>query len=87
MQINRNKFALSFGIFAGVIHIIWSIVVALGFGQQLIDFIHSMHFMGDHVVVESFNFGKAVGLVVLAFFVGYIASFIFASVWNAIHKK
>ncbi len=85
-MINQKKFALTIGTFAAVMHAIWSIIVALGFGQWWINFAASMHFMSDTVTVLPFSFSRAIGLIVLAFFMGYIVSSIFASIWNKVHK-
>jgi hypothetical protein len=85
-MINQKKFSLTIGIFAAVMHAIWSIIVAIGLGQWWIDFATSMHFMSSNTTVMSFDFGRAIGLVVLAFIMGYIVSSIFAMIWNKFHK-
>jgi hypothetical protein len=85
-MINQKKFSLTIGLFAAVMHAIWAVVVALGFGQWWIDFATSMHFMSSQTIVMAFDLGRAIGLVVLAFIMGYIVSSIFAKIWNKFHN-
>ncbi len=85
-MINKQKFALTFGVFAAVMHAIWALVVGLGLGQSFMDFVYQMHFMQNPYSVSAFSFTRAVGLVALAFFVAYVVSSIFATIWNRFHK-
>ena len=86
MHIQKNKFALVLGSFAAVMHLIWAVIVGLGFGQWLVDFVYSMHFMDSVMTVAPFNLGRAIGLIILAFCLAYIIGYIFSSVWNKIYK-
>ena len=86
MQIHTNKFALVLGTFAAVMHLIWGIIVGLGWGQPLVNFVHSMHFMNTTIIIDQFNIGRAIGLIVLAFCVAYIVGYIFSTIWNKIYK-
>ncbi len=86
-MINQKKFALSIALFAAVMHLIWSLVVLLGFGQRWVDFATRMHFMSNPITVMPFTFAHALGLIVMAFVVAYIVSSIFALIWNNVHKR
>jgi hypothetical protein len=46
-----------------------------------------MHFIGDIFSVLAFSWFNAFALVVLAFFGGYIATWLFVWLWNAIKMK
>ena len=50
--------------------------------QALVNFDMALHFMKMDVVVQPFSFGGAVGLVVLAFCVGYCVGHTLASLYN-----
>ncbi len=86
-MINRSKFALTFGYFAAVMHVIWSVLVGLGVAQTIMDFVYRMHFMENPYTVAEFSWGTAVGLVVMAFIVAYAISSLFATIWNKVHGK
>ena len=66
------KIGLIVGTFFGMMHLFWSILVAVGFAQPLIDFIYWAHFFNNPFVVAPFNLGTAVVLVVVTFCVGCI---------------
>ena len=85
-ELNVNKVALSFGFFLGGWHLAWSILVALGWAQGLINFILGLHMLSVPIEVVQFNITTAGFLVVVTFAVGYITGKIFATIWNAVHK-
>ena len=86
-MINRSKFALTFGIFGALIHLVWSVLVALGLAQPVMNFVYGMHFMANPYMVAPFSIGTAVGLIALGFVVPYIISSVFATIWNKVHKN
>ena len=79
---NKNKTALVFGSFFAIVHLIWSVLVALGVAQPLVNFIYSLHMLANPPQVEAFTLGKAAGLVVVTFVVGYALGSLFAWLWN-----
>ncbi|HLF54030.1 MAG TPA: hypothetical protein VI544_02515 [Candidatus Nanoarchaeia archaeon] len=85
--LNKHKSGLIFGTFAALLHAIWSVIVALGFGQGIVNFITALHFFSASEVVQPFVFGNALMLIITAFVVGYALGFIFASVVNFYNKK
>lgn len=84
--LNPQKVALTLGAFAALVHVVWSVIVALGWGQALADFVTWAHMIGPAPLVAPFNLGTAVMLVVIAGLVGYVAGFVFATIWNKVHK-
>ena len=86
-ELNVGKVALSFGFFLGTWHLVWSVLVALGWAQGLINFIFDLHMLMVPVQVAPFNIMTAGELVVVTFAVGYIGGKIFATIWNAVHKQ
>ena len=79
---NNKKTGLVLGSFMAVVHLIWSVLVALSVAQALINFIYSLHMLAKPPQVEAFSLGKAAGLVVVTFIVGYVFGNIFAWLWN-----
>ena len=85
--LNRNHVALALGSFVGFWHLIWSILLALGWAKPLVDFILNIHHIQVLYEIMPFEFGKAVGLVIVTFIVGYVFGFVFATGWNICQKK
>ena len=86
MKLNEHKTGIALGAFVGVMHVIWSIIVASGYGQSIIDWKLSMHFLTIPIAVQSFNLTTSIELIIVAVIGGYIAGRIFAKIWNSIHK-
>ena len=82
---NQNKTGLILGLFAAFIHLVWSVFVLLGWAQPLLNFIYSMHSLSNPFVVAPFSLGRSLGLIVIAFIMGYIIGSIFSFIWNKIH--
>ena len=86
-ELDTGKTALIVGSFAGLMHLVWSAVVALGFGQVWLDFILNLHFLNNPFTVSTFDVTRAVLLVVVTFAVGYAVGWVFATIWNKLLKK
>lgn len=86
-ELGQKKFALTLGSFAALGHLAWSILVVTGAAQGLMDWIYGLHFLNNPFRVGSFDLIKAVTLIIVAFIVGYVVGWIFAVIWNAMHKK
>ena len=80
------KAGLVLGFVLGGLHLCWSILVALGWAQPVIDFVFWMHFIKPIYVIEPFAIAKAAILIVATAGVGFAIGSIFALVWNALHK-
>jgi hypothetical protein len=83
---NKHKVGLVLGSFSAVVHLVWSILVMLGWAQPLYSWILSLHAIETPVVIGAMSIGGAIALIVTAFVVGNIVGWIFASVWNWINK-
>ena len=86
-HINPAKVAITLGAFLGGGHVIWSIFVALGWAQALVDFKLRMHMVSVPVVVKDFDFGTAAMLIATATIIGYIIGYVFALIWNRTHRE
>ena len=80
--INPNKAGLALGALLGGWHFIWSLLVALGVAQAVIDFVFWMHFIKPIYVIEPFALTRALILVVATASFGYVPGFTFALLWN-----
>ena len=81
-----KKFALALGSFAALAHLVWSIIVASGFAQSLVNWVMVLHMMNMVVTVGTFNLVTAAELVIVTFIVGYAVGYVFALVWNKTGK-
>lgn len=86
MKLNSGKVALTLGVLFGGFHLGWSILVALNLAQGLVDFIFGLHMIANPYQVTGFDLMKAGTLIAVTFAVGYGVGFVFANVWNKIHK-
>lgn len=84
--INPTKTALTIGAFAGGLHLVWSIFIALGWAQALVDFKLWVHMISVPIVVKPFELSTAATLVIVTAIVGYVVGHIFALIWNRMHS-
>ncbi len=75
------------GSFLGIFHLLWAILVAVGFAQPLLDFIYKIHFLNNPFTVGPFDILNAGLLVVITFLVGYIAGWFLTFLWEMIKGK
>lgn len=73
------------GSFVGLIHLIWSLFVALGWAGSLVGFILRLHFMSHPYMILPFNLVTAGELVVVTFLVGYVGATIAGTIWNRVY--
>ena len=86
MKLNVQKTALMFGTFAGLMHTIWSLLVALGFAQAYLNWMMGLHFLQNPFTIAPFNFTTAVALIAVTSALGYLVGFVFSTVWNRLNK-
>jgi hypothetical protein len=85
-NINLHKAGLTFGALIGSWHLLWALMVTLGFAQPIINFVLWMHFIKPLYVISPFNIGTAIALVAITSLVGYAMGLIFAIIWNLLHR-
>jgi len=83
--IRPNRVGLVLGMLLGGWHLAWSLLVAIGFAQPLIDFVFWIHFIKPVYVIEQFNIGTALLLVAVTSVIGYILGWGFGVLWNKFH--
>jgi hypothetical protein len=68
-------------------HLLWAVLVAVGWAQALIDFVFWMHFIKPVYVIGPFNLGIAAILIVVTSVVGFVIGYIFSVLWNRLHAS
>lgn len=86
-KLSEHQTGLAFGVFLGLMHTGWALVVSLGLAQTWLDFILGLHFLENPFIVAAFDMQKAVTLVAVTAGVGYVTGFVFAKVWNLVMTK
>jgi hypothetical protein len=78
---------LVFAALIGLWHLSWSILVALGWAQSVVDFVFWMHFLKPPYVVQPFSLATALVLLAVTLSLGFVIGSIFAVLWNWIRKR
>jgi hypothetical protein len=86
-SIHPIKAAITLALLAGSWHLCWSVLVALGWAQAIINFIFWIHFVQPIYVIQPFNLGLAAGLVVFTSAIAFVIGLIFATLWNRLHLE
>ena len=84
--IRSNRAGLVFAALLGGYHLMWSLLVAVGWAQPFIDFIFRIHFIKPVYVIEPFNAGIALLLIAVTAAIGYVLGWGFGVLWNKVHK-
>lgn len=83
---NTHKVALALGFFAGLWHLAWSVLIAIGWAGPLLDFVFRMHSLNNPYIVQPFDLGRSIALVLITFVIGYGVGTVFATIWKSIHR-
>jgi hypothetical protein len=84
-MVNKNKLGLVFGSFLGLWHLAWSLLVAFGVAQWLIDWVFRLHFIQPPYTITAFKPALAVALIVITSILGYIIGWVMGAIWNWLH--
>ncbi len=85
--ISPNKAGIVLGLLLGGWHALWAALVALGWAQEIANFIFWIHMIKPVYVVEEFRLWIALILVAVTSCIGYIMGSILAALWNWIHRS
>jgi len=84
--VKPNKTGLVFGAFVGGWHVLWVVLVALGWAQPVLNFVFWIHLLKAPFTVEAFNVGIAVLLILVSTAIGYLVGYILGVLWNWVHR-
>lgn len=85
-HLNPKKTGLAVGKLLGGVHLVWSLLVAFGWAQALVDFSLWAHMVSLPVVVKPFDISAAIAVIVAATAVGCALGYAFAKIWNYLHR-
>ena len=85
-HLNPKKVGLAVGKLVGGVHLVWSILVLLGWAQALVNFSLWAHMVNAPVVVNEFDLTAAITVILVATAIGYVLGYIFAKIWNWLHR-
>jgi hypothetical protein len=83
---NPNKVGLVIGALIGGWHVLWALLVALGWAQPLIEFIFWAHMIKPIYVINGFDPAAALTLVVITSVIGYVFGLLGGIIWNKVHR-
>jgi len=86
-HLSVSKTALAVGLFLSGWHLVWSLLVALGWGQPLLDFALWAHMIHIQFVIGPFELYAALLLIIVTFLIGCALGCVFAYLWNWLHRS
>ncbi|HCM81901.1 MAG: hypothetical protein UV63_C0008G0019 [Microgenomates group bacterium GW2011_GWC1_43_11] len=75
-KIHPNTIGLITGVILGGMHLLWSMMIALGLGQLYLDWIFGLHSLNNPFVVMEFSIDRTIYLVIFTFIVGYVLGWV-----------
>lgn len=70
----------------GGVHLVWAVLVALGWAQALVNFSMWAHMISVPIVVGAFDLTAAITVILVATVIGYVIGYVFAKIWNWSHR-
>ena len=87
IKLDPQKTGLVLGSLAALMHLLWSLMVAMGLAQWWMDWVFSLHFLNNPFTVGSFDIVTALILIVVTGIVGFVVGWVFSTIWNYWQKK
>ena len=81
-HISPAKSASATGIVIGIWHLVWIVLVGVGWAKPVMDFVLQLHFINVQYSLAPYSASTAAMLIALTFAVGASLGFIFALIWN-----
>ncbi len=85
--VNPHRAGLVLAVILGGWHLIWVILVALGWAQAILHFYFRIHFLTPVWTVLPFRFVPAIILIVVTTAIGYVVGYILGVLWNRVHRS
>ncbi len=83
---NPHKGGLFFGAVLGGVHVVWALLIALGWAQSLINFSFWAHMIHLNVVIGPFDATAALTVIVVAAIIGYVVGYLATLIWNRVNR-
>lgn len=87
MTISPIRSGLALGGIVALWHLVWSGLVAVGAAQTVLDFVLRIHFLEVPVTLLPFSAQIAALLVAVTFLLGFLLGYVFAALWNWLHRN
>ena len=84
--LNARKVGMVTGIFFGGLHLVWSLVILVGWAQPLLNFFLMLHMLQPLLVVDSYSISMMLALVLVTTILGYFIGYLYAIIWNRLYK-
>jgi|KBSMisStandDraft_5_1062788.scaffolds.fasta_scaffold377335_2 hypothetical protein len=84
---NPNKVGLVVAALIGGWHVLWSLLVLLGWAQPILDFIFWAHMIRSIYIVKTFDLSAAITLIMISSLIGYVFGYIGAIFWNKLDRN
>jgi hypothetical protein len=84
--LNPMKTGIVVALLLGGWHAIWSIFVAIGIAQWVIDFVFWIHFIGPVFKIEAFDPVRMLTLLAVTSALGFVIGYVLALLWNGVQK-
>ncbi|WP_109015919.1 hypothetical protein [Novimethylophilus kurashikiensis] len=85
-MIRHHKAGLVLAALLGGMHALWTLLVAFGWAQLVMDFIFRLHFIKPVFEILPFQLATALMLVALTCLIGYVLGVCFAWLWNQLRR-
>ena len=86
-KLSTTTTGLVLGAVMGGMHLFWSLLVAAGWGQPIMNFIFWMHFIKPIYLIEPFESIRAISLVVVTSIIGFMLGWAAAWLWNRLRVE
>ena len=87
MNTNAQKAGLVGATFLGGVHILWSLLVLVGWAEPVVNFSAWAHMVNATPDIGPFDATAAATLIVVAALVGYAIGYALSTVWNKVHSR
>lgn len=81
-HINPFRAGVAVGVVISLWHLIWVVLVAIGWAKPILEFILRLHFIRLPFELAPFALDTAAMLLALTFTIGAVFGIVFALVWN-----
>jgi hypothetical protein len=86
-KLSTTMMGLVTGGMMGGLHLLWSLSVAAGWGQSILNFFFWMYFIKPIDLIEPFQPARAITLVAISSIIWFVLGSLAARLWNRIRAQ